>query len=167
MSESPTDEPTTDEAQLRDESDPGETRTQGQGEPEGQKWLSGIVSLIGLWVLISPFVYEAAASTLWNNVIVGGAVFLLAGYNYYRIVTGHPTSTGVMSLVVLLGLWTIVAPFAFAGEFAVGAVAGADVAAEGLVWSNVVVGALGALIAAYVAYAAGREAPAGAPVGAR
>lgn len=166
MSESPTDDPTTGETPAN-ESSPDETPRGEQGEPEGQKWLSGIASLIGLWILLSPFAYEAAASTLWNNVIVGAAILLLAGYNYYRIVNGYSTSTGVMSLALLLGLWTIVAPFAFAGEFAIDAVADAGVAAEGFVWSNVVSGVLAALIAAYVAYTAGREAPTGAPAGAR
>lgn len=166
MSESPTDDPTTGEPPAPG-TDPDETRTREQGEPAGQKWLSGIASLIGLWILLSPSVYEAAASTLWNNVIVGAAILLLAGYNYYRIVNGYPTSTGVMSLVLLLGLWTIVAPFAFAGAFAVGAVVDAGTAAEGLVWSNVVSGVLAALVAAYVAYTAGRETPTGAPAGAR
>lgn len=162
MSESPPDHTATGET-TPNETDPEETRAREGGEPEDQKWLSGVVSVIGLWIAVSPFVYEVAQSLLWNNVIVGGAIFLLAGYNYYRIVTDHPTSTGVMSLAVLLGLWTIVAPVTFAGEFAIEAVADAGVAAEALVWSNVASGALGALIGAYVAYAAGREAPTRAP----
>ncbi len=140
-----------------------ETR-RGQGEPSGQKWLSGIVSLIGLWVAISPFVYEVMESMLWNNVLVGAAIFLLAGYNYYRIVSSHPTSTGVMSLVALLGLWILVAPFALEGTVAM---EGLDVASDGLVWSNVVSGVLTAIFAAYIAYAAGSEMRAGTAAGTR
>ncbi|RQH03513.1 SPW repeat protein [Natrarchaeobius oligotrophus] len=142
----------------------GDAQTQGQGEPGGQKWLSGIVSLIGLWIAVSPFVYEAAAELTWNNVVVGGAIFLLAGYNYYRIVTAHPTSTGVMSLVALLALWTLVAPFALEGQFAM---EGLEIAAQGLIWSNVVTGIVAALLAAYIAYAAGRGVRTGTPAGAR
>ncbi|MEY7847993.1 SPW repeat protein [Natrarchaeobius sp. A-rgal3] len=153
MSESTTSDPETGDAQMRD-----------QGEPEGQKWLSGIVSLIGLWIVVSPFVYEAAAEFTWNNVAVGGAIFLLAGYNFYRIITAHPTSTSVMSLVALLALWILVAPFALEGQFAM---EGLEVAAAGLAWSNVVSGIVGAVLAAYIAYAAGRRAPAGTPAGAR
>ncbi|TYT61038.1 SPW repeat domain-containing protein [Natrialba swarupiae] len=153
MSESTTSDPETGDAQMRD-----------QGEPEGQKWLSGVVSLVGLWIAISPFVYEAAAEFAWNNVAVGGAIFLLAGYNFYRIITAHPTSTSVMSLVALLALWILVSPFALEGQFAM---EGLEVAAEALVWSNVVSGLVGAVLAAYVAYAAGRRAPAGTPAGAR
>ncbi|WP_049925685.1 SPW repeat protein [Halopiger goleimassiliensis] len=145
-------------------SDPGETRTREQGEPNGQLWLSGIVSVIGLWITVSPFVYETAATIEWNNWIVGAAIFLLAGYNFYRIYTAHPTSAGVMSLVALLGLWAIVAPFAIDGQFAID---GLEAAAQGLVWSNIVSGLLSALLAAYVTYAAGSEVRTGAPTGTR
>ena len=43
------------------------------------KWLSGIASLIGLWILISPFAFEATAAALWNNVLVRAAIFRVAG----------------------------------------------------------------------------------------
>lgn len=135
-----------------------------QREPESQKWLSGIVSVIGLWIAISPAIYEAAASITWNNVLVGGAIFLLAGYNYYRIVTDHPTSMGVMSLVALLALWTIAAPFAFEGQLAM---EGLEVAAQGLVWSNVIAGILMAVLAGYVAYAARAAVRTGTVAGTR
>ncbi|SIR74905.1 SPW repeat protein [Natronorubrum thiooxidans] len=152
MSESTTTDPT------------GEPRTREQGEPAGKKWLSGIVSLIGLWIAVSPTIYEAAASMTWNNVLVGAAIFLLAGYNYYRIVNAYPTSTSVMSLVALLALWTIAAPFAFEGQVAM---EGLDVAAQGLVWSNVVSGLIMAVLAAYIAYAAGTAVRTGTAAGTR
>ncbi|EMA37357.1 SPW repeat domain-containing protein [Halobiforma nitratireducens] len=122
------------------------------GDSESRKWISGIASVVGLWILISPFVLESAEAAVWNNVIVGAAILLLAGYNYYRIVTDHPTSVGVMALAAILGLWTAVAPFAF------------EIGSETLLWSNVVAGVLGLLLAGYVAYA-GRSVRAGAPTG--
>ncbi|WP_436347781.1 hypothetical protein [Natronorubrum sp. FCH18a] len=57
--------------------------------------------MIGLWIAVSPATYETAAPTTRNNALVGGAVFLLAGYNYYRIVTDHSNSTCATSLVAL------------------------------------------------------------------
>jgi len=89
MRESTTNDPATGESSAH------------QRRSDGEKWLSGFVSLIGLWIAVSPFVYEQAASMLWNNLLVGGASFLLAGYNYYRLTTAHASSTGVMSLVAL------------------------------------------------------------------
>ncbi|QFU83038.1 SPW repeat domain-containing protein [Natronorubrum aibiense] len=152
MSESKTSDPT------------GEPRTRAQGEPDGQKWLSGIVSLIGLWIAITPALYPAATSMTWNNVLIGGAIFLLAGYNYYRITNGYRTSTGVMSLVALLALWTLVAPFAFAGQVAT---EGLAVASQALVWNNVAGGLIMAVLAAYIAYAAGTAVRAGTATGTR
>ncbi|ARS88325.1 SPW repeat protein [Natrarchaeobaculum aegyptiacum] len=131
-------------------------------DAQGRKWLSGFVSLIGLWIAISPFLYEAAASMLWSSVIVGAGIFLLAGYNFYRHVADHPTSLGVMSLVALLGLWVLVSPFAMAGEFAID---GLEVAGEGLIWSSVVAGILTAILAAYIAYDARSDVRTGAPAG--
>ena len=144
--------------------DPAAGPTRARGEPAGQKWLSGFVSLIGFWIAVSPTIYETAASITWNNTLVGGAIFLLAGYNYYRISNGSPTSTGVMSLVALLALWTVVAPFAFEGRIAM---SGLDVAQLGLVSSNVVSGILMAALAAYIAYAGGSEVRTGTAAGTR
>ncbi|WP_226005720.1 SPW repeat protein [Natrinema salinisoli] len=151
MSESTTDDPTT-----------GESRTHDQGEPDGQKWLSGFVSLIGLWIAVSPVFYEQTASVLWNNVLIGTAIFLLAGYNYYRISNGHSTSTGVMSLVALLALWTAVSHFAMSGEVAM---SGLEDVGQGLAWSNVVSGLIAAALSAYIAYTAGRDVPRGTATG--
>lgn len=78
------------------------------------KYLSGIVSLIGLWIAVSPYVYEATQTATWNNLAVGTAIFLLAGYNYYRMSKEHRMDVGVPSLVALLGLWSMVAPFLLA-----------------------------------------------------
>lgn len=121
---------------------------------ETTKWLSGINSLIGAWLVLSPFVLVQATGGLtasnWNNIIIGIAVFLIAGYNYYRQSQRLEPSTGSASLVALLGLWMIIAPFV------VFAVAGL------MFWSNILSGALVTIISVYVAYE-GREAAVAAP----
>ncbi|APW98486.1 hypothetical protein CHINAEXTREME_12190 [Halobiforma lacisalsi AJ5] len=119
-------------------------------DSEGMKWISGIASIVGLWILVSPFVFESTEAVIWNNVIVGAAVFLFAGYNYYRLVSALPTSVGVMSLAALLGLWTAAAPFAF------------EIGSQTLLWSNVVAGVLALIFAGYLAYA-GRSVRTGTP----
>lgn len=121
-------------------------------ETGGTKWLSGIAALVGLWILASPFVLESAQAAVWNNAIVGAAILLLAGYNYYRIVSATPTSVGVMSFAALLGIWTAVAPFAF------------EIGSQLLQWSNVAAGVLALILAGYVAYA-GRSVRTATPAG--
>ncbi|SIR80839.1 SPW repeat-containing protein [Haladaptatus litoreus] len=115
------------------------------------KWLSGFVSLVGAWIFISSFIYPAMSITsYWNNIIIGAAIFLVAGYNYYRMTKGLTASIGSSSFVALLGLWMILVPFVMT----VGAA----------FWSDIISGAIVAVIAGYNAYA-GREARAGAPAG--
>ncbi|WP_408958839.1 SPW repeat protein [Natrinema sp. 74] len=152
MSESTTNEPVSGESRTRDD------------DAAGRKWLSGFVSLIGLWIAVSPFVYEQEPAMLWNNVLIGGAIFLLAGYNYYRISNAHPTSTGVMSLVALLALWIAVSQWAIDGQFAMDALEAAGI---GLIWSNIVSGLVAAVLSAYIAYAGGRDVRTGTAAGTR
>lgn len=144
MSETPERDPET-----RAETD---RETRGEYDTSGIKLLSGFVSLVGLWIAASPFLYDTTEMALWNNVIVGLAVFLVAGFSYYRLAKRLGPSTGSASLVALLGLWALIAPFAMAFDN------------EALLWSNVVAGAIIALIAGYNAYASrrARTAPAGA-----
>jgi len=114
-------------------------------DTDTMKWVSGIVSLIGLWIAASPFVYDTTAMATWNNVAVGLGIFLIAGFTYYQLAAGMYATVGALSLVVLLGLWTIAAPYVM--EFN----------SNALLLSNVTSGAAVALISAYDAYA-NREA---------
>ena len=106
--------------------------------------LSGIASVLGLWIAISVFVYDVGAATLWNNLVVGAAVFLIAGYNYYRGSTDVPIAVAAAALVAVLGLWLVVSPVLFE-------------MATGVFWSTLITGAVIAALAAYNAYE-GREA---------
>ena len=89
----------------------------GAGDLRGSKLLAGFASLIGLWIAVAPFVYGnttgvALDAAGGNNVIVGAAIFLVAGYNYYRMSKGLNVSGAAAALVALLGLWLVVAPLA-------------------------------------------------------
>ncbi|MDF9748151.1 SPW repeat protein [Natrinema salsiterrestre] len=106
------------------------------------KWLAGINSLLGLWLIVAPFILEAPTGDLWNDVIIGSSIVVIGAYNYYRATNQQSVSTGGATLNVLLGLWLIIAPFVFG-------VGGA------LLWSDVIVGVSVASLASYNAYAAG------------
>lgn len=122
---------------------------------EATKWLSGINSLLGAWLVVSPFLLTQTggglSASVWNNILIGVAIFLIAGYNYYRQSRDLAAGVGSSSLVALLGLWMIVAPLVV---FVI------DTGA--MFWSNIVTGALVTLIAVYVAYG-GRETERAAP----
>ena len=102
--------------------------------------MSGIASLFGLWIAVSPFLLENTDVALWNDLVVGLAVFLIAGYNYYRLSQGERLSVGAAGLIILLGLWSVVAPFLF--EFG----------SDELAWSTLISGAVITILSGYNAY---------------
>lgn len=120
-----------------------------QRDTGAMKWLPMLTALLGAWLVLSPFLLtesmaEVSDAMLWNNVIIGASIFLLAAYNYYRMSQGYSVNVARSSIVALLGLWMLLSPFIF------------DAANQALFWSNVITGLLVSLMAAYNAYA-GRE----------
>lgn len=139
MSNTPTDTQTTTETQPDRDRNPN--RTVDTVDTGTMKLLSGLVALIGIWIAASPFVFESTETALWNNVLVGAAIFLLAGYNYYRMSNAHLASVGVASLVALLGLWALASPFVL------------GMGSETLLWSTAISGLVVAALSGYNAYA--------------
>ncbi|ELY76260.1 SPW repeat domain-containing protein [Natrinema pallidum] len=106
--------------------------------------ISLLVAVLGAWVALSVFVFRTAPAPLWNDVLVGLVVFVAAGYNYYRVTNDVPISTGIASLIAVLGVWLIVSA-ALLGMVG------------GLFWSTLATGLVIAGLAGYNAYEA-REA---------
>lgn len=74
------------------------------------QWVSAVVALAGLGLVAYPFMFEATETAIWNNTMTGTAVFLLAGYNFYRLTKDRLAAVGVASLAALLGLWALASP---------------------------------------------------------
>lgn len=108
------------------------------------QWVSAIAAIVGLWVVASPFVYEATDAAYWNNTLVGTGVFILAGYNFYQLSKDRLASVGVASLAVLLGLWIAVSPYVI------------DLGSTALDSSTVISGLAIAVLTGYNAYANNR-----------
>lgn len=129
----------TDEYDARDvDTNPGERG----------KWISALVALLGLWMVVEPFIFEMTAANLWNDIIVGLALIALGAYNYYRRADRRLGSVAVGVFVALLGLWLIAAPFVF------GVDSGATEATGANFWNDIAVGALALILGAYSAYEA-------------
>ncbi|ELY42549.1 SPW repeat domain-containing protein [Natronorubrum sulfidifaciens] len=90
---------------------------------------------LGAWVLWSGIVLTGTGLIIINNVIVGGLIAFFAAYTAGWPDGGRLPAIAAPALVVLFGLWTVVAPFVF------------GVAIERLLWSNVVSGVLVVLLA--------------------
>ncbi|MFC7231906.1 SPW repeat protein [Saliphagus sp. GCM10025308] len=140
MSNTPTDTGT--------DSDAGSARNRETLNTDVMQWLSALVALIGLYLVASPFIFEATDAATWNDTLVGTGIFLLAGYNFYRLSKDRLASVAVASLTILLGLWTAIAPYVME--------MGSNELAIGTTLSGLAVAAL----SAYNAYANGKaDAP--------
>lgn len=75
------------------------------------QWVSALAALAGLGLVAAPFVFEATDTATWNNTITGTAIFLTAGYNFYRLSKDRLASVGAAALAALLGVWALVSPY--------------------------------------------------------
>ena len=115
---------------------------------ERGKWVSALVALLGLWMVVEPFLFEMTAANFWNDIIIGLALIALGAYNYYRRADERLGSVAVGVFVALLGLWLIAAPFIL------GIDAGVSEATGATFWNDIVAGALALILGAYSAYEA-------------
>lgn len=102
------------------------------------KGLSWTNFVLGLWLVLAPFAlfYSGTSAAVWEDIIVG---LLIAVFAFWRAY-GPETEgmKGVSWVVAVLGVWSIIAPFAFGYS-------GETVA----VWNDVVVGLVVAALATY------------------
>lgn len=109
------------------------------------KTFSGIDVLLGIWLVIAPFAlgYSAIGSALWNDIIFGAVIVLLAGMRAagegYR--QAWPSWANV-----IIGLWLIAAPF----------VLGYSLITQAL-WNDVIIGIAVAILAVISALATPKE----------
>ncbi|WP_276298929.1 SPW repeat protein [Halorussus lipolyticus] len=103
-------------------------------------YISAATALLGAWLIVGVFVFSPMPdANFWNDIIVGGAIGTIAGYNAIQS-DDRGINTGAASLVALLGLWMVIAPFVF------------ETTGAASFWSDVLTGALVAVLAGYNAY---------------
>ncbi|MBZ6494957.1 SPW repeat domain-containing protein [Natrinema longum] len=119
-----------------------ETRTDYNSlNTDAMQWVSALVALIGLSLVALPFLFQSTDAAVWNDTLTGTAIFLLAGYNFYRLSRDRLASVGVASLAVVLGLWALVSPSVI------------EMGSTQLATGTAISGLLVALLSAYNAYA--------------
>jgi hypothetical protein len=106
--------------------------TVSEGRKVGSSWVN---ILLGIWVIISPFVLGMnVPKAIWNNVIAGALVVILA------IVRLSMHQRGWSWLNLLLAIWLVISPFVlFLGGPAM--------------WNNVILGIIIAALALTNTYA--------------
>ena len=116
------------------------TGTRDTLNPRVMQWVSGLAALVGLWLVASPFLFESTDTAVWNDTLIGTAIFALAGYNFVRMSRDRLAAVGVAALVILLGLWAAVSPYVI------------DMGSDTLLLSTVASGLIIAALSTFNAY---------------
>lgn len=92
--------------------------------------------------MASPFIFAMTKNiAMWNHIITGNLIVLLAGANFLKASEDKPG--GVMATrVALLGLWVLASPFLYGFPDYMG------------FWNNIIVGTLIVFTASNAAYEA-------------
>lgn len=113
------------------------------------KWASWLAALVGLWVLVSPFVLSGpvtSGTAMWSNVVAGIVVLVLAAYGAFELRSAaHASAASEWSgwIAALAGLWILASPFVLTGSITTG----------NPMYSNVIAGIVAAVLAAYAGQA--------------
>lgn len=72
---------------------------------------SGLDILAGLWLIVAPFLlqFDFSTTALWNHLLVGAGVAILAASREFGEGYRHATPSWVNAI---LGLWLLIAPMA-------------------------------------------------------
>lgn len=112
------------------------------GSPQGNavKVASGLNVVAGLWLIAAPFLlaYSGITAALWNDILIGATVLILAGTRAAK----SDRNTGLSWTNVVLGLWMIAAPFVLTYTGTAAAL-----------WNDIIVGVIVASLATWSALA--------------
>ncbi|AGB36621.1 SPW repeat domain-containing protein [Natronococcus occultus] len=97
--------------------------------------VAGLAAVVGAWIFWSGVFLTGFGWIVTNNVLVGAVIATLAAYTAARPTGGRLPSLAGPLVIAILGVWTVAAPFFFGIETGV------------LFWSNIVAGALVAVLA--------------------
>lgn len=96
---------------------------------------AAFAAALGAWILWSGVILTGSGLIIMNNVLAGAAIAAFAAYTAGWPDGGPLPSVAAPALAALLGLWVLAAPFVL------------EVTADRLLWSNVIAGALVAILA--------------------
>src|SRR5947209_5788417 len=79
----------------------------------GIRTAAGINFILGVWLFISPWVYDAYRSdNAWNSWFAGAIVAIVAAIRY-----SSPAHRGMSWINLLLGIWVFFSPWIFGYTF--------------------------------------------------
>jgi len=108
--------------------------------------LSWLVAVAGLWALVSPFSlgYSAITMAMWNAVIVGAVLIILAAGAALSRDAGIDRNLDWINAV--LGLWLVVSPFILGYSATMAAL-----------WNTIIVGLMVIVLAVWATFTFGQS----------
>ncbi|WP_131737172.1 SPW repeat protein [Actinomadura roseirufa] len=105
-------------------------RYEAAGQTPIAQGVDGLIALTGLFLAVSPWIvgFNGLTAITVNNLITGIALSLLAA----GFASAYGRTYGMAWVVPVIGLWTVVAPWAIRG----------DMANTRTIWSNAVAGGI-------------------------
>jgi hypothetical protein len=83
--------------------------TAGPMPASGQiRTASGLNVILGIWLIIAPFIFAMTAAAFWNDILVGLFVLILASTRVSRPTASTKPASWTNAIV---GIWLILAPF--------------------------------------------------------
>lgn len=75
------------------------------------KTASGLNFLVGIWFILSPWVYgaRAGAGGVWNSIIVGIIIAVFAAIRFFS----PRSAPGLSWINALLGIWMVISPWVY------------------------------------------------------
>ena len=100
------------------------------------RYASGINVLLGIWLIVAPYVlsFSGTSAALWNDIIVGAAVFILGLVRLRDL----RTTMWASWVNLLLGIWMVIGPYVLSYSDITNAR-----------WNDIVVGIAVAILAAW------------------
>jgi hypothetical protein len=104
------------------------------------RWAGGINILVGIWLLISPWVlgFTATNAALWDDVVLGIAIIVVAAIR----LGWAQDQTWLSWLNLILGAWVVISPWVLGFS--------SDTTA---MWDNVITGIVAFIVAGWAALA--------------
>lgn len=74
-----------------------------------KRWQNGMNVVLGLWVLISPWVlgFSSAPAATWTTAVLGAAIVVFAGTAAFEPKTWEEAITVVLGLAVMVSPWIL------------------------------------------------------------
>lgn len=105
------------------------------------KWITILTAILGIWLFTFPVWSGSPILDRWNDLVAGGIITTLSGYNFARDYREIGPSKRISTGLALVGVWLLFVPFVIG-------VMGP------LLWNDIVVGVLVTSFAIYNLYMA-------------